>query len=818
MKAKLGLNILTAIVLFLFSVWFVVVSEVGASGKSGKENILATYGKLPLNFIENKGQLDSKVRFYVKTFAQTLYFTDEGIVFDLLRSANTAGEGTKNPAKGHLSPKTKTERLVFNLGFENAAQGILIEGFERQAGEINSFTGNDRIRWKTGIPVYKGVVYKEIYKGIDLKIFGNGSDIEYEFIVNPGGNPDDILLTYDGIDGLRKSDDGELLIATAFGQLKETRPYIYQEITGRTSVDGSFEIRSPADQSQAGKYSYGFQVAAYDPIYPLIIDPVLSYSTYLGGSNGDDVGKAIAIDTSGSAYVTGYTSSSDFPRNSAYQNNYGGGSYDVFVTKLTSAGTALSYSTYLGGSGADYGTGIAVDTSGNACVVGYTDSTNFPTVSPYQGSLAGTQGWPDVFVSQLSSTGSLSYSTYLGGSGSDFGYGIAVDTSGNAYVTGNTSSPSSGTGTIPFPTRNGRGSGYREGIDPFFGTGDAFVSKINPGLAGDASLVYSTYLGGTGVDFGYGIAVDTSNKAYVTGYTTSTDFPPAGTPYQAGLLGTSDAFVAKIDPGLVGAASLIYTTYLGGGDIDSAYGIAVDTSGYAYVTGYTISNDFPTSATAYQKTVGGVQDAFVTKLNQNGSALSYSTYLGGSSADYGTGISLDVGGRACVAGYTSSGNFPTKNNPYQAAFAGWTDGFITKLNPAGNALSYSTYLGGSSSDYVNGIAVDTKFGYAYVSGLTYSTDFPLQNPYQGTNVDGTDAFVTKAGTLPTCTGCTGDPVNLTGQDYPSGTDCICSATTRINVGPSVIVRSGARIVFSAPIVDYKPGVTINAGAIVTTPR
>ena len=808
MKTKLGLNALTAIVLFLFSVSFMADSEAYASGKPDSENILAAYSKLPLNFIENQGQLDSKVRFYVKTSAQTLYFTDEGIVFDLLRSENAAGKGVTGLEKSRLIPEAKTERLVFNLGFENAGQRVLIKGVERQAGEINSFTGNDRSLWKTGIPVYKGIVYKEIYKGIDLKIFGNGSDIEYEFIVNSGGNPDDILLTYNGIKGLDKNDEGELLIETAFGQLKETRPYIYQEITGRTSVDGKFEIRSPADQSQTGKYSYGFEVAAYDPAYPLIIDPVLSYSTYLGGSTGDDVGKAIAIDASGNAYVTGYTSSTNFPTKSAYQSS-NEGSYDVFVTKLTSAGTALSYSTYLGGSGADYGTGIAVDTSGNAYAAGYTDSTNFPTSgSAYQKILAGTQGWPDVFITKLTSTGELSYSTYLGGSGSDFGYGIAVDTSGNAYVTGNTSSDD-------FPTTGALRAGYRGGIDPFFGTGDAFVTKLSQD---GSALSYSSFLGGTGVDFGYGIVVDTADNAYVTGYTTSTDFPVSLaplTPYQGALQGTADAFISKVNSA---GDALSYSTYLGGTNIDSAYAIAIDTSGYAYVTGYTLSNDFPTSATAYQKTVGGVQDAFVTKLAPAGNALSYSTYLGGSSADYGTGIALDAGGRACVAGYTSSGNFPTKNNPYQAAFAGWTDGFITKLTPAGNALSYSTYLGGSGSDYANGIAVDTTFGYAYVSGLTYSTDFPLKNPYQATNVDGTDAFVTKAGTLPTCTGCTGDPVNLSNQDYPSGTDCICSATTRINVGPSVIVRSGARIVFSAPIVNYKPGVTINTGAIVTTPR
>jgi hypothetical protein len=802
MKTKLGLNALTAIVLFLFSVSFVVVSEVGASGKSGKENILAAYGKLPLNFIENKGQLDSKVRFYVKTSAQTLYFTDEAIVFDLFRSENAAGNGTISLEKERLSPEPKTERLVFNLGFENVRQGVLIKGLERQAGEINFFAGNDRSRWKTGIPVYKGIVYKEIYKGIDLKIFGNGRDIEYEFIVKPGGNPDDILLTYNGIKGLHKNDEGELLISTAFGQLKETRPFIYQEITGRTAVDGKFEIRSPADQSQTVKYSYGFEVAAYDPAYPLIIDPVLSYSTYLGGSNGSDLGKAIAVDSSGNAYITGYTSSTNFPLRNQVQTYQGG--YDAFVTKLSSAGNALSYSTYLGGSDDDdYGTGIAVDATGNAYVTGYTYSTNFPVSStPFQ---AASGGWSDAFVTKLSSAGALSYSTYLGGTLSDFGYGIAVDATGNAYVTGNTASTN-------FPTENPFQGASGRGVDPYFGTGDAFVTKF---ASDGSSLVYSTYLGGDGVDFGYGIAVDTSGNAYVTGSTTSpaATIPfPTQTAYQSTLQGSTDAFVTKLVPA---GNALSFSTYLGGTKSDTGYGIALNGSGSAYVTGNTLSNDFPT-VSPYQATVGGNFDAFVTKLVPAGNALSFSTYLGGSESDVGYGIAVDMDGRVYVGGTTSSGNFPTKD-PFQGSLVGpWPDAFITKLSVAGTALSYSSYLGGSGSENGNGIAVDPAFGYAYLTGYTDSTDFPTQTAYQSTLQGSTAAFITKANTIPPCPECTGHPMSLTNADFPSGTECECADTTKITVGPGVIVRSGAKIIFTSPVIDYKPGVDIKPGAIVRT--
>ena len=457
MKTKLGLSVLTAMCLFLFSGSFLSVSGAAAPGKADKESVLEAYGKLPLYFIENKGQLDPRVRFYVKTSGQTLYFTDEGIVFDLLRGKKAIVKGTEKDCQ---TTEVKRERLVFNLGFENARKGVLIEGLDRQDAGINYFKGSDRSKWKTRIPTYKGIIYQGVYKGIDLKVFGNGKAIEYEFIVNPGGNPDDILLTYNGIEGLSTNGKGELLIATAFGELKETRPYIYQEIEGKRMVDGNFKIQSPAGQSQTRNFSYGFQVASYNPSYPLIIDPTLSYSTYLGGIDNDR-GYGIAVDGSGNAYVTGYTYSTNFPTQDPYQGTFAGGN-DAFITKLSSSGSALSYSTYLGGSSEDSGREIAIDCSGNAYVTGYTESSDFPTQDPYQGTFAGSY---DAFITKVSSSGSaLSFSTYLGGSDNDRGYGIAVDCSGNAYVTGDT-------GSSDFPTQN-----------PYQGTHagntDVFVAKL----------------------------------------------------------------------------------------------------------------------------------------------------------------------------------------------------------------------------------------------------------------------------------------------------------------------------------------------------
>ena len=432
MRVKAGQGVLATIFWCLLIMAYPALSGAGAPDKADKESILAAYANLPLYFIENKGQLDPKVRFYVKTSGQTLYFTDEKIVFDLFRGGKGAKDDRRDPEKGLHEAGEKREQLVFSLKFENVKEGVLIEGFEPQEAGINYFVGNDKSKWRTGIPTYNGIVYKGVYEGIDLKVFGDGKDMEYEFIVNPGGNSDHILLTYNGIEGLTVNEVGQLLIGTAFGQIEETKPHIYQEIEGKKEVNGRFEIRSSADPSEIGKFSYGFQVASYDPAYPLVIDPTLDYSTYLGGSFCDK-GYGIAVDGYGNAYVTGETYSTDFPTKNPFQATRAGG-VDAFITKLSSAGNALLYSTYLGGNKWDLANGIAVDSYGNAYVTGFTHSSDFPTKNPFQTKMGAMR---DAFITKLSPSGNaLSYSTYLGGSNMDEGLGIAVDGSGNAYVTG----------------------------------------------------------------------------------------------------------------------------------------------------------------------------------------------------------------------------------------------------------------------------------------------------------------------------------------------------------------------------------------------
>ncbi len=740
MKIKHGLDALTASFFFLSCVLFLPSSGSAIPGKTDSAGILKDYGRLPLLFIENKGQLDPEVRFYVKTSSQTLYFTDEEIVFDFLRREKDVPNRTLGVEKGRPARGTKRERLVFNLRFENARKGVLIKGLEPQTGKINYFVGNDRSKWKTRIPTYKAIVYKEVYSGIDLKVFGEGEAIEYEFIVNPGANPNDILLTYNGIEGLSTNGEGELLIETTFGQLKETRPYIYQEIEGERMVDGRFDIKGTVGQSKTGKFSYGFQVSSYDHSRPLIIDPTLTYSTYLGTSNNDE-GSCIAVDGSGNAYVTGRTNSTHFPTKNPYQGTLGDyptGEYDAFVTKLSASGSTLLYSTYLGGSDWDSGHGVAVDGSGNAYVTGYTESKDFPTQNSYQGTYAG--GYWDAFITKLSASGStLLYSTYLGGSWSDGAHSIAVDGIGNAYVTGYTNS-------TDFPTQYPYQK-TKAGLHVYDNC-DAFITKLS---ASGTALHYSTYLGGSKLDEGNAIAIDRSGNAYVAGETFSTDFPTKS-PYQGAYIGTDypDVFITKLS---ASGTALYYSTYLGGIGEDwlSFGGIAVDGSGNAYVTGETSSPDFPTK-NAYQGTMaqweeGEESDAFITKFSTSGTTVHYSTYLGGRSSDGARGIAVDGSENAYVTGRTSSSDFPMQN-PYQGTNAGgFNDAFITKISASGKALYYSTYLGGSNDDDANAIAVDGA-GNAYIAGVTRSTDFPTKNSYQGTYGGGIvntdyDAFVTK---------------------------------------------------------------------------
>jgi uncharacterized repeat protein (TIGR01451 family) len=679
-------------------------------GQPAGAKLSSDYGKLSLAFEPNMGQTDARVRFLARGGGMTTFFTDTETVMVLSRGRHA--EGPERTGQKEQAAVGEVEQAVVRMKLAGSSQPRRTTGLQKLPGISNYFIGNDPAKWRTDLPHYGRIQYEGVYPGIDLLWYGNQRRLEYDFIVAPGADPKQIQVAYEGVESLRVEPGGDLVLRTSLGEMRQLRPRVYQEVGGK-------QVEVGARYAIVARNRVTFELATHDRNRELRIDPVvLVYSTYLGGS-GPDEGYAIAVDAAGSAYVTGEAWSTDFPTQSAYQatNRSTRTEWSAFVTKFAPAGNALVYSTYLGGNVNDVGSGIAVDGAGSAYVTGYTQSTNFPTQSPYQATLAGAQ---NAFVTKLAPAGNaLVYSTYLGGSSVDSGSGIAVDAAGSAYVMGSA-------GSTNFPTQ----SAYQATKTGVYGT---FLTKLTP--AGSA-LVYSTYLGG----YGRGIAVDAAGSAYVTGYTNWTTFPTQS-PYQATFHGYNDAFVTKLTPA---GNALVYSTYLGGSGDDQGYGIAVDAAGSAYVTGYTSSTDFPTQS-PYQATLRGTQNAFVTKLTPAGDALVYSTYLGGTGpyrfggGDQGRGIAVDAAGFAYVAGYTNSADFPWLSGLQPPLGLGDQGAFVTKLAPAGNALAYSTYLG-SNGTYGYGIAVD-EAGFAYVTGQAWW--LPTQSAYQAGGHGQGDAFVTK---------------------------------------------------------------------------
>jgi hypothetical protein len=535
-------------------------------------------------------------------------------------------------------------------------------------------------------------------------------------VVKPGAKPSAIRLQWRGATKVEVAEDGEsVLLETGLGVLKEEKLRCYQ----RDGQGGEEDVpcRYVAEAGGVLRLAFG----RFDGTRPLVIDPVLDWGSYLGGS-GNDSGYGIAVDGSGNVYVTGYTDSTGFPTPGGFDTTLDGTS-DAFVTKVNANGQSLAWSSYLGGSGDDSGNGIVVDGSGNVYVTGYTTSTDFPTPGGFATTYGG--GTWDAFVTKVNANGqSLAWSSYLGGSAGDYGVGIAVDGNGNVFVTGETNSSN-------FPTTGG--------FDTTLGGAyDAFVTKVN---ANGQSLVWSSYLGGAGWDVASGIAVDGSGNVFVTGYTQSADFPTTGG-FDTTLGGAYDAFVTKVN---ANGQSLVWSSYLGGAADDAddiGNGIAVDGSGNVYVTGFTASTDFPTTG-GFDTTRGGTADAFVTKVNANGQNLAWSSYLGGSGEDYGKGIAVDGSGNVFVTGYTLSTDFPTTGGFDTTYGGGAVDAFVTKVS-AGGGLAWSSYLGGSSWDEGRGIVVDGS-GSVFVTGNTSSANFPTTGGFDTTLGGTRDSFVVRIG-------------------------------------------------------------------------
>lgn len=736
---------------------------------------------LPSGFEPNQGQTDPQVRFLSRGRGYALFLTGtEAIV-----SLRQASERGRRPVMLRMQPAGA-----------NPAPRVM--GEMPLAGKAGYFRGKDLEDVLAGVPTYGRVRYEDLYPDVDLVFYDNGRHLEYDFIVAAGADPGVIRLTFTGADKLSVNAAGELVLHTEAGELRQPAPVIYQETNGvRSAVPGGYLLEGPN--------RIRFRVGDYDRTRPLVIDPVLAYSTYLGGA-ADEVGWDIAVDSAGNAYVSGARPSVRAP--DAYD-------YDAYVAKFSAAGVLL-WVTDLGDNCDDEARGVALDGAGNVYATGQLGNCYpFPTLNP------------GAFVAKLNAAGAGTYmfpfSDYWYG-GADLGQAVAVDSGGRAYVTGITTSDQ-------FPATPGA---YQEAFAG--GIGDGFVVKVN---AGGSALLFATYLGGTAYESANDIALDAGGNAYVVGSTESQDFPTrnAYQPVHPGWgPGDQAGFVTKIRPD---GSDLVYSTYLGGGPMDIAQGVAVDSLGNAYVAGVTQSSEFPITPGVVQPAPGDNRwcfytictDAFVTKFNASGSALLYSTYLGGNIFDEASGIAIDNAGNAYVTGNTLSFDFPTFD-AFQPNPAGDLEAFVTKLNPAGSAFVYSSYLGGSkvSTAVFEGedtgirIAVQPGSDSAYVVGVTRSPDFPVLNAHQPTFGGGvcgytdyrcSDAFVTRIGW-----GCTFAITPITQAFAASGGAGTVSVTassntcgwTAASAAPWITITSGTTGTGSGPV-GY--AVAANTG---TTPR
>jgi hypothetical protein len=654
---------------------------------------------LAIPFVKNEGQAPSDISYYADTFAGKVAVVEDGLAYSFLGKDSTSFLKESFLNSRPLNPK----------------------GTSLAPTKVSYFIGQDTSTWQSGLDSFNSVSLGELWQGIDVELRAHGNNVEKLFTVEPGADPDQIQVELTGSKGMKVTDSGTLRVTTSGGDIELTKPVAYQEEGGtKTYVEASYAV--------TGKDSYAFALGAYDTSKAVVIDPLLA-STFAGGS-GSDLGLAITIATStGDVYITG-SANSGFPTTSgAYDETHNTGT-DVFVSKLNSTLTTLSASTFIGGSGADVGNGIALDSSGNVYITGSANS-GFPTTSGAYDETHNTG--TDVFVSKLNSTlTTLSASTFIGGSGADVGRGIVLDSSGNVYITGSTADS-----TTDFPATSGAYDETFNGLSP-----DVFVSKLNSGLT---SLSASTYLGGSdGDQSANGIALDSSGNVYITGFTSSTNFPTTPGAYDTSNSGSYDAFVSKLNSGLT---SLSASTYLGGCD-DAANAIAVDSSGNVFVVGRAC-NGFPTTSGAYDRTNSdGENDAFVSKLNSTLTTLSASTFIGGDGSDNGLGIVIDSSGNVYVTGSAGSG-FPTISGAYDTSHNGSNDVFVSKLNSTLTTLSSSTFIGGSGSDSGQGIVFDAS-GNVYIVGSTAdaATDFPVTSgAYDETNNGSNDVFVAKFDTL-----------------------------------------------------------------------
>src|SRR5579883_261171 len=634
---------------------------------------------IAMTFEPNWGQAGREITFLAHGSACSLLFDSEGV----------------SMVRGHNAVRMKL------LG---ANPSPSVTGYHLTEGRANYFIGTAD-QWVTGIPLYAGVQYAEVYPGVALVFYSHEGELEYDFTLAPRAQASQIALSFDGIDEMR-IERGDLVLKAAWGEVRHRKPRIYQIVRGkRSEIGGHFAIRGPKEA--------GFEIDRYDNGNTLVIDPAITYGTFIGGSSAESAW-ALAADSAGSAYVAGETwlASAMAPF--------------AFLVKLNPSGTTLLYVDYFGGKSRSSARGVGFDSGGNVYITGFTYSPDFPvTAGAYRSSSLGTA---NAFVVKVSASGSaLVYSTLIGGAGANFAAGIAVDALGSAYIAGYTSS-------VALPVTSGAlQKSYSGGMQ------DAFVAKLNSHGSG---LIYCTYLGGAGNEIANGIAVDSAGQVHVVGYTDSTDFATTN-PLYSKAAGQGDAFIAKLT---ANGDALVFATYLGGRLPDIATAVALDPSGNIYVTGATLSVDFPVTAGVYQSRNQGSYDTFLSKMDHMGTSLLYSTYLGGENSDQASGIAVDANGVAYIIGFTYSSHFPIQG--LVSAPQGGQDAFVAAVGSAGSSLLWSTYLGGAADDQATGIALD-PLGNVYVAGTTFSHAIQTTfGAYQTVNISDGSGFLIKLGNSP----------------------------------------------------------------------
>lgn len=672
-----------------------------------RKTIAENFGRIPLHFVATQSPADPETRFVSRAGNHSLLLKKN--------EARLLLPGKQRPANGE-----RTEApTVLTMKLAAANENPEIEGLNQLPGRVNSYIGNDPSKWQTDLPTYGKVKYSGVYDGIDLVYYGNQRSLEYDFVLAPQANPDVIKLDFENAESVKLASNGDVLVRVGGQVVRQHAPVIYQETDGvKTMIPGGYALNAATK-----KTTVGFTVGEYDRSKPLVIDPVVVFSTYLGGSGGDDLFTSesvfnLVVDGAGTIYMTGVTPSGDFPTVSPQQPG-SAGSFDAFVTRMNPTGTALLYSSYFGGNDDDRAFGLALAPGGEVFISGSTFSTNLPMVTPFQNS---NRGFNDGFIARFASNGVLTYSTYFGGTGSDTT--TFVKNQGTDVVVFGGS-----TGSADYPVANA--------IQPLHGGGtDITVGKLN--LTTNA-LIFSTFLGGTGGDstiFSSG-AVDAAGNIYIGGVAGSINYPTTPGAYQTENNGSDDVVITKLNP--TGSA-FIYSTYIGGNLIDSADALAIDAEGNAYVTGFTRSANYPLK-NAVQSQLKD-PDAFVTKLNPTGTDVIFSTFLGGLNLERGSGITTDAAGNCYVTGRSNSGDFPAKRSLRPPR--GLDDAFISKFNRDG-ALLFSTLLGGGANDYGFGVAADASNN-VYVGGRATRTFLITQGVVQPTLGGQADGFVTKINT------------------------------------------------------------------------